>query len=184
MPRRDHRPDRAARPRRTRHDGKLELIAGLPLFAPCGRDALFELGRTFELCSIRPGTVLQVEGEPSAFWTVIVEGSALATRGGAPAGLVGAGDCLGERAVLDCAPNGVTVRALDSMVVLVSDVRAVRRVAARHPAVAQRLALSRRSGPPSDPDMFPLSPTVERSDERACEGAPPRPALSRRGDRA
>jgi CRP-like cAMP-binding protein len=180
---RPHRSDPAPHPARTaRRDLKLERIAAVPLFAGCRRDALVELGRTFELCSVGPGTVLEVEDERASSVTVVVEGSALATRRGVPAGLVGAGDCFGERASLGHGPSVVTIRALGEMVLLMADVRAARTLAARHPALSEQLAAARLLGVPTAMDKAPLSPTVRRSKEPGRALPPPRPALSRRGD--
>jgi hypothetical protein len=137
---RSHRSKRVSRRAvGARRDRKLDLIARVPLFAGCGYDALVELGRSFELATVGPDTVLDTEGARARFWWVVVEGCALTTHRGEPAGVVGPGASVGGHPAPGRDAGDVTVRALGPMTLLVTDARALPTLARRHPAVAKRL---------------------------------------------
>ena len=112
----------------------------------------------------------------------MVSGCAPATRRGVPLGLVTAGDWMGGRAVVGDRPSLVMVRALDAMVVLMADPRAVPSLGGRLLDVAERLAAAAVDNRAAAVDGPAASPTVGGSVDRGCDLTAPQPALSRRGD--
>lgn len=93
-------------------DGKLALLASLPVFARCRPSELVELGRAFEVSFAVPSELLQRQWDGPAWWTVLCEGSALATVDGLPAMMLRPGDSFGEPRPQPTEPSGVTVMAL------------------------------------------------------------------------
>jgi hypothetical protein len=86
-------------------DGKLALLAELPLFHSWRRHEITDLGRQVELLAVPAGTVLQRQGEPVGQWLVVVDGSVLRMRDGAPVALLPAGSSWGE-VLLSREPGG------------------------------------------------------------------------------
>jgi CRP/FNR family transcriptional regulator, cyclic AMP receptor protein len=89
-------------------DKKLELLAGVPLFANLrGRD-LERLGQLTEEIDVPAGKVLTREGARGDEFFVIVDGSVRIERAGAALGTFGAGEYIGEIALLDEGPRTAT----------------------------------------------------------------------------
>jgi CRP-like cAMP-binding protein len=151
-----------------RIDAKLQRMANVPLLAGCGESDLVELGRRFELCDVRPGTVLATEGEHAAYWTLVVEGIAISSRDGMPVRLLGPEAFFGEDPVARHRPSTITVTALTAMTLLVIDARTLKSLAAGDGAMAARLRASSARAACHEPrpvgfaakEKIPASPTV------------------------
>ena len=89
-------------------DKKLELLARVPLFANLrGRD-LERLGQLTDEIDVPAGKVLTREGARGDEFFVIVDGSVRIERAGAALGTFGAGEYIGEIALLDEGPRTAT----------------------------------------------------------------------------
>jgi CRP-like cAMP-binding protein len=87
---------------------KLDLLERVPLFAGMPREALEELGRIVKEIDVAEGTVLTHEGRHEGYFFVIVSGTVRVDRGGRTINTIGAGDFLGEIALLDDGPRTAT----------------------------------------------------------------------------
>lgn len=89
-------------------DEKLELLERVPLFGGLSPDELAEMGRITEEVDVPAGTVLTHEGRHEGYFFVIVSGTVRIDRGGRTINTIGAGDFLGEIALLDAGPRTAT----------------------------------------------------------------------------
>ncbi len=89
-------------------DQKLELLERVPLFAGVAREGLEEIGRIADEIDVPAGTALTHEGRHEGYFFVIVSGSVRIERSGRTINTIGAGDFLGEIALLDGGPRTAT----------------------------------------------------------------------------
>jgi CRP-like cAMP-binding protein len=89
-------------------DRKLELLEQVPLFAGLPSEGLEEIGRITEEVDVPAGTVLTHEGRHEGYFFIIVSGTVRVERGGRTINTIGAGDFLGEIALLDGGPRTAT----------------------------------------------------------------------------
>jgi len=89
-------------------DQKLELLEQVPLFAGVAREGLEEIGRIAEEIDVPAGRALTHEGRHEGYFFVIVSGTVRIERGGRTINTIGAGDFLGEIALLDGGPRTAT----------------------------------------------------------------------------
>ena len=93
-------------------DQKLELLAGVPLFSGVDRDGLEEIARIVDEVDVSEGTILTHEGRHEGYFFVVVSGVVRIERGGRTINTIGAGDFLGEIALLDGGPRTATATAV------------------------------------------------------------------------
>ncbi|HEY0414839.1 MAG TPA: cyclic nucleotide-binding domain-containing protein [Gaiellaceae bacterium] len=131
---------------RLRKNAKIDLIKGVPLFSHCSRGQLAALAAEADELDVAEGTALTREGEPGREFVVIVEGSVDVTRHGRRLARLGAGDFLGEIALISGAPRTATVTTTSAARILVLTDRAFKRVTREMPAINASLvkALSER----------------------------------------
>ncbi len=86
----------------------LELLGRVPLFAGVGPEELKEIGRIADEIDVPAGTALTHEGRHEGYFFVIVSGTVRIDRGGRTINMIGAGDFLGEIALLDGGPRTAT----------------------------------------------------------------------------
>lgn len=89
-------------------DQKLELLERVPLFAGLPSDGLEEIGRITDEIEVPAGRALTHEGRHEGYFFVIVSGTVRIERGGRTINTIGAGDFLGEIALLDGGPRTAT----------------------------------------------------------------------------
>jgi CRP/FNR family transcriptional regulator, cyclic AMP receptor protein len=89
-------------------DQKLELLERVPLFAGLPTDGLEEIGRITDEIEVPAGRALTHEGRHEGYFFVIVSGTVRIERGGRTINTIGAGDFLGEIALLDGGPRTAT----------------------------------------------------------------------------
>ena len=94
---------------RTKADDKIRALSGVGLFDSCNKRELREVAHLCSPLSADEGFVLTVEGGPGRECFIIADGKAEVTIGGDPVGVVGAGECVGEMALLDRGPRTATV---------------------------------------------------------------------------
>ena len=89
-------------------DQKLELLERVPLFAGVSHEGLEEIGRIVDEIDVPAGKALTHEGRHEGYFFVIVDGTVRVERGGRTINTIGAGDFLGEIALLDGGPRTAT----------------------------------------------------------------------------
>jgi CRP/FNR family cyclic AMP-dependent transcriptional regulator len=87
-----------------------DRLAALPLFAGVRRSNLRRLSRLMTPVTLPPGRTLTTEGTPGAECMLIIEGRARVVRHGQVVATLGAGDVVGEIAVLHGGPRTATVQ--------------------------------------------------------------------------
>lgn len=93
-------------------DQKLELLKRVPLFAGLGRKELQQIELITDEVDVRSGTELVHEGRVAHEFFVIVSGEVSIDRGGREINRLGAGDFLGEIALIDGGPRTATATAV------------------------------------------------------------------------
>ena len=131
---------------RVRKDRKRELIKSIPLFAHCTKKELDALTSQFDEVQVPSGKALTTQGEPGREFVVLVDGTAEVTQNGSRVNLLGAGDFLGEIALLSGGPRTATVTATSEVDLLVLTSRGFARVTKEIPSVQASVlkALSER----------------------------------------
>ena len=102
---------------------KRDLLRQLPIFAGYSKKELSEVEALVDEAVVQEGASLTVEGRPGREVFIILSGTAEVRRGGDLIGTVGAGDVVGEMAILDHGPRSATVTATSQLQVLVLDPR-------------------------------------------------------------
>lgn len=90
-------------------DEKLQLLRTVPLFTGLSNRELQRIGELVDEVDLPSGRVLMRQGESGAEMLVVVDGSARIERDGAVIADSGAGEVLGEIALLDGGPRTATV---------------------------------------------------------------------------
>jgi CRP-like cAMP-binding protein len=111
--------DRSTEEAAMARDEKLELLKRVPLFAGLGRKEIEQIGRLAEEVDVPAGRVLMREGQTGQEFFVIVRGSILIERAGRKLRSLGAGDFLGEIALVDDGPRTATATTESSSALLV-----------------------------------------------------------------
>ena len=89
-------------------DDRLELLQRVPLFAGIPPMGLEEIARIVEEVEVPAGEALTHEGRHEGYFFVVVSGTVRVERGGRVINTIGAGDFLGEIALLDGGPRTAT----------------------------------------------------------------------------
>ena len=94
-----------------RRDAKVDLLRGVPLFAECTKKELDRIAAIADEFALPEGAQLIEEGKKGREFFVLVEGTVDVTRGGKQIATRGAGDFVGEIALLTETRRTATVRA-------------------------------------------------------------------------
>jgi CRP/FNR family cyclic AMP-dependent transcriptional regulator len=117
------------------HDTKVDALKRAPLFEGLSSKELEELAQRSEDMELEPGTVLCREGEIGHEFFVIIEGDVEIERQGRSLGTRGAGDFIGEIALLEEIERTATVTAKTPLRVFVLTRTAFKRLVEQHPGV-------------------------------------------------
>ena len=123
-------------------NAKVEFLKRVPLFAGCSKKELQELASRTDEIDLRDGYVLMREGRPGREFIVLVEGTASVTKDDKKLADLGAGDWVGEIALLTNVPRTATVTATSPIRVLVVTDRAFKRVVETMPSIALKVLAS------------------------------------------
>jgi len=120
-------------------DPKLELIAGVPLFAGFNRREIEAVGRLMDEVDVKAGRVLMREGASGREFFIVVSGNVRVERKGRKVNELGAGDFLGEIALIDRGPRTATAIAADPCRLLVLGVGGFRTLVSKYPTVQGKI---------------------------------------------
>lgn len=120
-------------------DGRIDVLAGVGLFATCTRKELGRIAANTTEITIPAGRTVCQEGKLGEEAFVIVVGSATVSIGEREAAVLGRGDLFGEMAFLDGGPRVATVTATTALRVLVLTRTEFQAVMAEVPAVARQV---------------------------------------------
>lgn len=120
----------------------LDHLAAVPLFSACSKKELQAVARASDEVSIPAGKHLCEQGQIGREAFVIVDGTAEVRRNGRKVGTLGAGDAVGELALLDHGPRTATVTAATDMTVLVLGAREFAALVDDVPPIAHKLLKS------------------------------------------
>ncbi len=123
-------------------NAKVELLKRAPLFAECSKSELAALATTADELDLREGAVLTREGASGREFFVLIEGTVRVTRKGRTIAELGAGDWLGEIALLTASPRTATATATTPVRILVVTDRAFRQVVEKMPSIALKVLAS------------------------------------------
>jgi len=120
-------------------NSKIELLKRVPLFSGCSKAELRELAGRADEIDLREEYVLTREGRPGREFIVLVEGTVRVTKNGRRLADLGAGDWLGEIALLTNVPRTATATATSPIRVLVLTDRSFRSVVESMPSIALKV---------------------------------------------
>jgi CRP-like cAMP-binding protein len=121
---------------------KIDLLKRVPLFAGCSMRELARIARIADEIDFVPGKVLIKEGAPGREFFIIAEGSADVRRNGRKIDTVGAGDFVGETALMTDHPRNATVTTTSPTVALVVTKQNFQRLVDENPPIALKLMQS------------------------------------------
>jgi CRP/FNR family cyclic AMP-dependent transcriptional regulator len=129
-----------------KQDTKIEALKRAPLFEGLSRKELTQLARVSEDVEVESGRTLVKEGETGHEFFVIVDGDVKITRRGRRVAKRGAGDFVGEIALLEDVPRTATVTAETPVRLFVLTGRDFRHLLDENPGVERKVlrALARR----------------------------------------
>ena len=132
-----------------RRDDKVKAISRIPLFGGCSGAELARIASITVQADLPTGELLTREGEPGDEFFVLVTGTAEVQRGTKRIDSLGAGDFVGEMALLTDAPRTASVRATSPVTVLRATRRGFSELLDTSPAIQRKVrkALADRIAP-------------------------------------
>ena len=118
-----------------RKNAKIEALKRVPLFARCSKKELGEIAQIADEIDLPEGKVLTKEGASGREFFVLLEGDAEVRRKRRKVGTLGAGDFLGEIALVTKTPRTATVKTTSPVRALVVSEQNFRRLLTRAPQV-------------------------------------------------
>src|SRR5262245_30479273 len=136
---------------RLHKDGKVDLLATVPLFSGCSKKELRRIASLADEIDLRSGKVLTRQGASGREFFVLVDGTVDVVRDGEHVTTLGAGDFFGELALVSNIPRTATVTATTPIRALVVVDRDFRRLLKEDASIAVKVlgAMAERM-PPAD----------------------------------
>jgi CRP-like cAMP-binding protein len=114
-------------------------LANTQLFSQCSRKELKTVAKTARVRTIKAGARLMSEGESAETMYAIVSGIARVSRNGRKVATLGAGDAVGELALIGRTERNASVDAETDLEVAEINGRELRKLIASVPSFAQKL---------------------------------------------
>ncbi len=133
-----------------RKNAKIELLRGVPLFERCSTRELAEVASLADELAVPAGRGLTTEGKAGREFFVLVEGAAEVRRKGRRVNTLGAGDFLGEIALVTDRPRTATVTTTEPSRLLVLTGRDFRGLIERMPGIAAKVLAALGARLPAD----------------------------------
>jgi CRP/FNR family transcriptional regulator, cyclic AMP receptor protein len=127
---------------RLHKDAKTDLLKNVPLFAGCSKSELQKIASLADELDLGEGATLIREGERRREFIVIAQGTVRVTRNGKQLRELGAGDFIGEIALVADVPRTATVTATSPVRLLVVTDRAFRGLLEQMPSLAKKVLQS------------------------------------------
>ena len=127
---------------RLHKDKKVDLMKAVPLFSGCSKAELQKLAALADELDLGEGATLIREGERGREFIIIVDGTVRVTRAGKKLRDLGAGDFIGEIALVSDVPRTATVSATSPVRLLVVTDRAFRGLVEEMPSIATKVLQS------------------------------------------
>ncbi len=127
---------------RLHKDAKTDLLKNVPLFAGCSKSELQKIASLADELDLGEGATLIREGERGREFIVIADGTERVTRKGKAVRDLGAGDFIGEIALVADVPRTATVTATSPVRLLVVTDRAFRGLLEQMPSIAKKVLQS------------------------------------------
>ena len=127
---------------RLRKNTKVELLQAVPLFASCSKTELERIASLADELDLADGATLIREVERGREFLVIVDGTVRVTKRGKKVRELGAGDFIGEIALVSDVPRTATVTATSPVRLLVVTDRAFRGLIEEMPSIATKVLQS------------------------------------------
>jgi CRP/FNR family transcriptional regulator, cyclic AMP receptor protein len=127
---------------RLHKDAKIDLLKNVPLFAGCSKTELQRIASLADELDLGEGATLIREGERGREFLVIADGTVKVTRKGKQLRELGAGDFIGEIALVADVPRTATVTATSPVRLLVVTDRAFRGLLEQMPSIAKKVLQS------------------------------------------
>jgi CRP-like cAMP-binding protein len=127
---------------RLHKDAKTELLKKVPLFAGCSKPELQRIASLADELDLAEGATLIREGERGREFIVVADGTVRVTRNGRKVRDLGAGDFIGEIALVADVPRTATVTATSPVRLLVVTDRAFRGLLEQMPSIAKKVLQS------------------------------------------
>lgn len=129
-----------------RKNAKIELIKRAPLFSHCTKKELAAVASEADELMLPQGRTLTKQGARGAEFIVIVDGTADVHKNGRRINRLGAGDFLGEIALISGAPRTATVTTTSETRILLLGDRSFKRLTREMPSLQASVlkALSER----------------------------------------
>ena len=124
---------------RLKKDTKVDLLRGVPLFAGCSKTELQRIASLADELDLAEGAMLIREGERGREFLVVVSGTVSVTKRGKKITDLGAGDFIGEIALVSDVPRTATVTATSPVRLLVVTDRAFRGLIEEMPSIATKV---------------------------------------------
>ena len=123
-------------------DAKIDLLRNVPLFAGCSKAELQQVAQLADELDLAEGATLIREGERGREFIVVADGTVKVTRSGKTLRELGAGDFIGEIALISDVPRTATVTATSPVRLLVVTDRAFRGLVEEMPSIATKVLQS------------------------------------------
>jgi CRP-like cAMP-binding protein len=125
-----------------RKNRKIELLAGVPLFAGCSKRELAEIALAADELDVASGRTLIREGERGREFLVLESGTVRVTRNTRTVRVLGPGDWIGEIALLCDVPRTATVETTSAVRLLVITDRTFSKLIRDVPSIAEKVLSS------------------------------------------
>ena len=112
-----------------------EALRAIPLFSGMSDRSIQIIAEIVREASFPAGARLVTEGEPGESFMIIREGTATVDQGGSTLRELGAGDFLGEIALIDGGPRTASVTANDPVAAVVIDRTGFQRLMSEFPVI-------------------------------------------------
>jgi CRP/FNR family cyclic AMP-dependent transcriptional regulator len=122
-----------------RKDGKVELLRRVPLFEGCSKRELSEIAAIADEFQLQAGDDVLVEGTVGREFMIVVSGAVSVRRTGRELATLGAGDFLGEIALINGKPRTATVTTTETTRLLIITKRDFERLARDVPSIQSKL---------------------------------------------